>query len=172
MDAHRSRVLFLSTPAETSESQGSQCAGACALPADDLRASTHGIRPSHHKQSSASPPKPQQTWQWEPKNQSTALTSSCARVPGLRRALPDLGTESASRDGEGQCQVVLPWGPELSYLCPSGCCPPSCHCASRGQEAFTSEGNIQGKQDASALGNATATRDMSCDICSCASSPP
>lgn len=123
MDAHRSRVLFLSTPAETSESQGSQCAGACALPADDLRASTHGIRPSHHKQSSASPPKPQQTWQWEPKNQSTALTSSCARVPGLRCALPDSGTESASRDGEGQCQVVLPWGPELSYLCPSGVLP-------------------------------------------------
>lgn len=94
-------------------------------------ARTHGIWPSHHQQSSAKPPslrwsehRPQQTWLCEPENQTAALASSCARVPGLRGALLHSGTESASRDGKGQCQVVLPWGPELISVP----CPPSCHC--------------------------------------------
>lgn len=178
MDGHRSLFLFLSMPAETSESQGSG-AGACAWSSE--QDSWHLAIPPQAEL--CQPTKPQVfraqdlskpgcgSLKTKPQLsllpvQECLASEVCCQSQGQSQPA-EMVKGSPSCSGLGARDVLsLPlW--LLPFLLPL-------QPASRGQEAFTLEGNIQGKQDASALGNSTGTRDVPQHghIWSCAPTPP
>lgn len=105
----------------------------------------------------------------EPKNQTTALTSPCANVWPQRRTARLRDCQSAGME-KSSAKLFCPGA--QNCLISASVLPLATVSCLQGLETFTLAGNIQIKQDAPALGNATGTRDMSCDTFTSAAPPP